>query len=143
MNKIKYKSDPSQLGVHWIFLYSIPNLSRTFKMLLKNCLILKKILRLMKPKINCQILKKANSNRSIKSLFQYLLKLRRLPLRMRTLKNISDLLRPFRHPPIGGWSLNLSEINCLKLDSRGSMMLELMGGIITISTGIAIRRDGL
>jgi hypothetical protein len=125
------------------FLWSIANLRRTFKTLRKKFWILRKIQRQMKLNINSKILKKSKSYQSIKSQFQFLLKLSWLPFRMRTLKNISHLLRPFGHPPIGGWSLNLSGINSLKQDSRGSMMLTLMGGILTISTGIAIRRDGL
>jgi hypothetical protein len=97
----------------------------------------------MNPKITCQILKKSKGNQSIKSLFQCLLELRRLPLRMMTLNNISELLRPFKRLPIERWSLNLLGINILKQDSRGSTMLRLMVGGLMISIGVAIGRDGV
>jgi hypothetical protein len=61
---------------------------------------LRQILFLISPKINCKILKKSKSNQS--SIFQSLL--RSLLIRLRTLKNISELLRPFGRLPIGGWS---------------------------------------
>ena len=56
--------------------------------------------------------------------------------------NISSLLRPFERRPIGGWSLNLLEINFLKLDSAGFMRLAQMGGMQRVFIGVAIKKVG-
>jgi hypothetical protein len=55
-----------------------------------------------------------------------------------THKQILTIPRPFGPLPIGKWSSNSLEINILKLDSRGFMMLALMDGILMISIGAAI-----
>ena len=62
---------------------------------------------------------------------------------MMTPQHILAILRPLEHPPIEIWSSNSLEINILKLDSRGFMMLPLMDGEQRISIDNAIRRDGL
>ena len=55
---------------------------------------------------------------------------------------ILEVQRVFVPPPIGRWSSNSLEINFLKLDSRGFMMLPLMVGGQRISIVNATRRDG-
>ena len=56
--------------------------------------------------------------------------------------HILELPRHFGPTLIEIWSWNSSKINTLMLDSRGYMMLPLMVGILMISIGAAIRRDG-
>jgi hypothetical protein len=54
-----------------------------------------------------------------------------------------ELPRPFGLVLIAKWSSISLETNILVLDSRGYMMLPLMGGEQMISIDAAIRRDGL